>query len=145
MRFALLAFLLCACGGGGSNGPRDPEVFVHLVADLPDGEYGYSSWGEDSADIFILDWLPEAQRILILKHELWHVLTLDGDHPNDPPCVSSPGAYPALDPCPEEVAQVNAKGRSVRLVFDEDYPAAEEAALWWDQACGRAAVTAQLP
>lgn len=136
---------LTACGGGGGRaGDYDPVTHVAYVGSLPDGAVGLSHWDSHGSRIELVPVVDRATQVLILEHELWHVLTRDGDHPNDPPCVSTGGVYPATEPCPEELAQVLEAGRVVRIDFPEDETVAQDAAFFWNFAAGRYVVLVGL-
>lgn len=141
---------LIGCGGGAVY---DPVTHVALSAafDFNDrsGHPGWTSWDDRGSKVLLADNSPLWARLPMLKHELWHLLTRFEWHRSGLECVSSgDGSTEWWDhfaqedsvPCAEEVAEVNAAGRTVTLSFPADPECARAAAAWWNDAVGYEAV-----
>jgi hypothetical protein len=136
---AVMALLFAtSCGSGAGNAPTE----VWYVSDLGDNVFGQSNWDDDGSSIQIVrDGTPF--NWAVLAHEVWHLFVREEGHFNPRPCISfanSVSFAPPPSPCPEEVAQVNADGRTIRLHFPEDQQAARDAADFWNDALGRVAI-----
>lgn len=135
---AVLGLLVLVACGGGSQADEDGLVEVFLVPSIASGAAAQAFWGSGNDHIEILDVYGGEDRLALLEHELWHILAEMHGHPNPIGCVSTTNALdnePALThPCAEEVEQVRAAGKRIRLRFREDLGTALQAALFWNGA-----------
>lgn len=115
---------------------------VYLVDSLPDGDAARAYWDSGGSHIEIVAVFEGENRRALLEHELWHLLTLDRGHPNGAGCVSQSDALAeeVVAPCEDEVEQVRAGGRLVRVSFPEDRACAVDAAYFWNLGLGRVVV-----
>lgn len=140
MSLAALA-LLAACGGGVSQG----GVVDVRYGPLPPGLGGYTSWDSGGTTITLLDTMGPFGSMQVLEHEIWHALTLRGEHPDEPGCVCA-GYFPDA-PCDYDIESV-IDANPITLDFPDDTPllslpaggeatVAEAAAAFWNDAVGR--------
>lgn len=148
MRLAAVLALGMLVGCGGGSGSRDPVTHVTLVQGGIGGSDARAFWDEDgNTSIAIYEWTT-TDRVGLLEHELWHLLTRDLGHPNPYGCISyvrvadyAENGEPVPGfPCSTELTQVFEAGRVLTVSFPEDPVCLLEAAAFWNDALGTTAV-----
>lgn len=145
MRLAFLALIFLAACGGGASSSFDPVTHVVLTDSI--GADAHAWWNDSGTGIDIYKW-TDTPRASLLAHELWHLLTRNGDHPNPWGCISYQSVYdygddPPSFPCSMELDQVLEQGRHLTVTFPEDPEPLLEAAAFWNDALGYTAVAVQ--